>query len=168
MGLPCSRAACYRRLSDSNSYDEDAMWCSARTSSTVKNFVEDQLGKFHYEVSLYSLRLSPYDNNRSSAIYLYMDGVRIMAARLKMYRKTVFLIIEYRSLHWRDSYHDVSEILPRRRRAPALSGIFAEHYGWAQTTEGTLYSWPCTVYRREKELGAEDREALFTALEISI
>ena len=144
------------------------MWSSARTSSTVKKFAEDQLEKFHYEVSLFSLQLSPYDTGRASAIYLYMDGVRIMAARMKMYRKTVFLIIEYRSLHWRDGYHDVSEVLPRRRRAPALSSVFAEHYGWAQTTEGTLYSWPCTVYRREKELSAEDREGLYTALEITI
>ena len=98
MGLPCSTAACYRRFATTDEYDEDALWYTSRSSRVdTETFLTHQLGKFHYEVHALSMMLRPYDRCRTKAIYLYIDSVRVMAARATFDAGLVkYIAVQYR------------------------------------------------------------------------
>lgn len=171
MGLPCSTAACYRRFTHSEQYDEDAIWYTCRNSSTdTESFLNQQLGKFHYEVNALSLMLPPYDRCKTKAIYLYIDGVRVAAARLLFEAFQVkYVSLEYRSVYWRDLFHDTGEYLPKNQQQ-FLQKHFAEYFQWFQSSEGNYYtnSWPFTLYKSCKSLSDSERESIFSSIEISI
>ena len=169
MGLPCSTAACYQRYATTDEYEEDAIWYTTRgTHVDTETFLLQQLGKFRYEVNSLSMMVQPYERCRTKAIYLYMDGVRIMAARA-VYNaaKIKYLVLQYRSVYWRDHYHDTMEVVPKGRRA-SMQKYFDEHYLWYQSGEGGYTMWPFTMYRAKKEIKDEDREFISQGYEISI
>lgn len=170
MGLPCSTAACYRRFASTDEYDEDAIWHTSRSSRVdTETFLLHQLGKFRYEVHAFALMIAPYERCRTKAIYLYMDGVRVMAARATFDAgKVRFVAVQYRSFYWRDHYHDTMEIVPKGR-VPNLQSPFEKHFYWFQSAQGNLYNeWPSTLYRASKVLEEDDRESISQAYEISI
>lgn len=171
MGLPCSTAACYRRFATTDEYDEDAIWYTSRSSRVdTETFLLQQLGKFHYEVHAFALMLQPYERCRTKAIYMYIDGVRVMSARATFDAGTLkFLTVQYRSTYWRDQYHDTAEIVPKGR-SPSLHAYFEKHFEWFQSGQGSVYSneWPFTLYRSTKALTNGERESILEAYEISI
>jgi len=170
MGLPCSTAACYRRFATTDEYDEDAIWHTSRSSRVdTETFLLHQLGKFHYEVHALALMMRPYERCRTKAVYLYMDGVRVMAARTTFdAAKVKFVAVQYRSSYWRDQYHDTMEVVPKGR-SPSLQIHFHKYFEWFQSSNGNLYNdWPTTLYRATTALENDEREAISQAYEISI
>ena len=170
MGLPCSTAACYRRFATTDEYDEDALWYTSRSSRVdTETFLTHQLGKFHYEVHALSMMLRPYDRCRTKAIYLYIDSVRVMAARATFDAGLIkYIAVQYRSSYWRNLYHDTMEIIPKNR-SPSLQRHFEAYFEWFQSGEGSTYSeWPFTLYRARKALTNEERETILEAYEINI
>lgn len=169
MGVMCSTAACYRRYATTDEYDEDAIWYTNRPSSTDREtFLFQQLGKFRYEVHALSLMIPPYERCRTKAIYLYIDGVRVMAARLTFEAGNVrFVALQYRSVFWRDHYHDTTENVPKGR-APALLVPFQKYFDWFQSGEGSYNIWPFTLYRSKAVISEDERESLSRAYQISI
>ena len=171
MGLPCSTAACYRRFTHSEEYDEDAIWYSNRNASTdTESFLNQQLGKFHYEVNALSLMLPPYGRCETKAIYLYIDGVRVAAARLMFEAFQVkYVSLEYRSVYWRDLYHDTAEYLPKNQHR-YLQKHFSEYFKWFSSSESDPYRlrWMYTMYKSCKSLSDSERESILSSIEISI
>lgn len=170
-GLPCSTAACYRRMATTDEWDSDALWYSSRLHRVdTESFLISQLGKFRYEVHAFALGIEPYSRCRTKAVYLYLDGVRVMAAR-GTYRagSLIFVSLEYRSAYWRDLYHDTGEVLPKNRY-PLLQHHFSEHFQWFQSGEGSYYTnrWPFTLYKKSKDVTNKEREHIFSTVEISI
>ena len=171
MGLPCSTAACYRRFTHSDQYDEDAVWYSSRNGSTdTESFLNQNLGKFHFHIHALSLMLPPYAKFETKAIYLYIDGVRVAVARLTFEAAQVkYVVIQYRSVYWRDLFHDTGEYLPRDQDR-FLQRYFATYFQWFQSSEGNYYKnqWPFTLYKASKSLTDDERESILSSIEISI
>lgn len=171
MGLPCSTAACYRRMATTDEYHEDALWYSTRPNNVdTESFLATQLGKFHYEVNAFALMMEPYEKCRTKAIYLYIDGVRVMRARAHYdAAEIVYFVLQYRSAHWRNLYHDSSEVLPKNR-FPLLNQYFTNYFRWYQSSDGTYYTnqWPFTLYKKNKPLTDKEREQIISSVEISI
>ena len=171
MGLPCSTAACYRRFTHSEQYDEDAVWYTSRNSSTdTESFLNQQLGKFHYEVNALALMMPPYGQCKTKAIYLYIDGVRVAAARLVFEAFQVsYVSLEYRSIYWRDLFLDTAEYLPNNKHQ-FLQEHFAKYYKWFDSCDGNFYKnrWPTTLYKSCKSISDTDRESILSSIEISI
>lgn len=171
MGLPCSTAACYRRMATTDEYDEDALWYSNRQSRVdTESFLAIQLGKFHYEVHAFAMMLPPYERCRTKAIYLYVDGVRVLCARAKYVAAEMkYLVLQYRNAHWRELFHDSAEILPKNR-CPLLQPYFTDHFQWFQSGEGSYYNnrWAFTLYRQIKSLTEKEKEDIFSTVEICI
>lgn len=151
-------------------YDEDAIWYSCRKSNVdTETFLLHQLGKFQYETHAFALMVPPYERCRTKAIYLYMDGIRIMAVRANYDAGELkYLTLQYRSTYWRDHFHDTMEIIPKGRR-PSLQYHFHKYFAWYQSGDGNLYhEWPFTLYRSVKPLPKDERAAILQAYEISI
>lgn len=171
MGLPCSTAACYRRMATTDEYHQDALWYSTRPSNMdTESFLATQLGKFHYEVHAFALMLEPYENCRTKAIYFYVDGIRVMCARAHYNAAEIsFFVLQYRNAHWRNLYHDSMEVLPKNR-FPLLKHYFTDYFKWFQSCEGSYYTnqWPYTLYKKARTLTHNEREQIISAVEISI
>lgn len=171
MGLPCSTAACYRRIAKTDEYAPDAIWYTSRSSRVdTETFITQQLGKFHYEVHALALMLEPYERCRTKAIYLYIDGVRVMAARLHFDAGTVkFVTVQYRSVYWRNLFFDTGEFLPTKKSC-FLQSFFAQYFQWYQSGEGIYYQnlWPFSLYRSIKPITTDERASFLTRIEIDI
>lgn len=171
MGLPCSTAACYRRMATTDDYHEDALWYSTRPNGIdTESFLATQLGKFHYEMHAFALMIEPYENCRTKAIYLYIDGVRVMCARAQYYAADIqYFVLQYRNAHWRNLFHDTPEALPKNRY-PLLQKYFTDYFQWFQSGEGSLYTnqWPYTLYKQVRSPTLTEREQINSAHEFSI
>lgn len=172
MGLPCSTAACYRRMATTDEYDEDALWYSTRNGRVdTETFLMNQLGKFHYEVHMFAMMVSPYEKCRTKAVYLYIDGVRVLAARATFDAGSIrYVSVQYRSLHWRDLFHDAQEVVPNGRIG-SIQKYFHEYYKWYQSVSGgSVYGaqWPTTLYKASKEVCDFDRDNFSGTYEISL
>lgn len=149
MGLPYARMTAWRRYENTDSYAEQAEWCYHRhLRKDPETFLRENLSKFRNDIYNYGLQTSPYDDENTKSIYLYLDGFRIMRVGMT---KPKILDIEFRNEDVANQFFNTSEALvpgrfPKREKDFDYSFKYNNYY-----LSSYYYTWPYVRYVKVNE-----------------
>lgn len=145
MGLPYARMTAWRRYENTDEYAAEPEWCYHRRMYTdPMTFLQHNLGKFRNDIYNLALSTSPYDDKNTKAIYLYIDGIRIMRVSLKKR----LLNIEFRNEDVANAFANSIETLILGRY-PLRKKQFEAAYMYDKYVYSKYYyTWPFTRFIR--------------------
>ena len=132
-------ASCWRRYKSTDEYNADAEWYCARPSNTDPvTFLSNNIGKFKHELFALSLKKSPYDDDNTKAIYLYVSGFRLLKA---YFEQPNVVRVECRSDEVAEYFRSSNERLATNGRWPKLKKTFFETYRSLEYVPCGYYYW---------------------------
>jgi hypothetical protein len=139
-----SNASCWRRLLDNDEYEEEAEWLQARRPNVDPDtFLCHVIGKFVHEVYAFGLAKSPYEDNNTKSIYLYISGFRY----LKCYKLPDNSIkVECRNESVAEYYRNAFERLANGRW-PKLKKVFFEKFQFIRYHPTGYVAWGHFLYK---------------------
>ena len=156
-------ATCWRRRISTDDYDEQSEWhCYRNDNIDPDSYLNNVVSKFKHEIFALALGVSPYEDQDTKSIYLYVGGFRFIKAS---FSQPNILKIEFRNDEMADVYRNCNESLAPGRW-PKLKKKYYKHFKQLQYFPCGYYYWGYFLYQKKKVKVCEDQNTEITADEM--
>lgn len=158
-----NHATCWRRRISTDEYEDISEWHSYRSDNIdPDSYLMKVMSKFKHEVFAFALRKSPYEDNDTKAIYLYVGGFRYMKV---YFQQSNILKLEVRNDEVADFFRNANEQLAPGRW-PKLKKDYSKVFKLLQYTPSGYYYWGAFLFQRKKTKIVEDLNTEISASEM--
>ena len=146
-------ATCWRRRKSTDEYEEESEWHSYRSDNIdPDSYLSKVTSKFKHEVFAFALGKSPYEDNDTKSIYMYVGGFRYFKV---YFQQKNLLRVEVRNDEVADVFRNASEQLAPGRW-PRLKKDFAKQFKLLKFEPTGYYHWGYFLFQKKMVKVVED------------